>query len=60
MKVDFYKEELMEGEQLVIVFETSKGKYKQFPIGLLEDINLSQEDCEKLESIYIDTNDIKN
>ena len=59
MKVDFYKEELMEGEQLVIVFETSKGKYKQFPIALLKDINLSQKDCEKLEKVYIDTDNIK-
>ena len=59
MKVDFYKEKLLEGEQLVIVFETSKGKYKQFPIGLLKDINLSQKDCEKLEKVYIDTNTIK-
>jgi len=59
MKVDFYKEKLLEGEQLVIVFETSKGKYKQFPIGLLKDINLSQKDCEKLEKVYIDTKEIK-
>ena len=59
MKVDFYKEKLVEGEQLVIVFETSKGNYKQFAIGLLKDIKISKEDCDKLETVLIDTEYLK-
>ena len=59
MKVDFYKEKLLEGEQLVIVFEKSKGNYTQFPIGLLKDIKISKKDCERLETILIDTDILK-
>jgi len=59
MKVDFYKEKLLEGEQLVIVFEKSKGNYTQFPIALLKDIKISKKDCEKLEGVLIDTEYLK-
>lgn len=59
MKVDFYKEKLVEGEQLVIVFEKSKGNYTQFPIALLKDIKISKKDCEKLETVLIDTEYLK-
>ena len=59
MKIDFYTEELVEGKQLVIVFEKSKGNYTQFPIALLKDIKISKKDCEKLETVLIDTEYLK-
>ena len=55
MKVEFYIEELVEGNQLVIVFEKSKGKYTQFPIALLKDIKISLKEAKNLSKVLLDT-----
>jgi len=55
MKVEFYIEELVEGNQLVIVFEKSKGKYTQFPIALLKDIKISLKQAKNLSKVLLDT-----
>ena len=55
MKVEFYIEELVEGNQLVIVFEKSHGKYTQFPIALLKDIKISLKQAKNLSKVLLDT-----